>query len=63
MIELCRCGGGICAHGSCTRCDRFCEHCGAGGRQYYEDRMEDSGGSYRDREEEDQFRPVEESRW
>jgi hypothetical protein len=50
-VELCRCGGAICAHGSCTRCDRFCEHCGAGGRQYYEDRMEETGGSYNEREE------------
>lgn len=51
MIELCRCGGAICPHGTCTRCDRFCQHCGASGRQYYEDRMEDSGGSYNEREE------------
>ena len=56
MIELCRCGGAICAHGACTRCDSFCEHCGSGGRQYYEDRMEDSGGSYRGREEDEEDR-------
>lgn len=50
MIELCRCGGAICAHGTCTRC-QYCSHCGESGRAYYEERMEDSGGSYRDREE------------
>ena len=41
MIELCSCGGAICAHGTCTRCQGFCAHCGPGGRQYYED-MADS---------------------
>lgn len=51
MVELCRCGGAICAHGLCTREDN-CPSCGWSGRNYYEERMEDSGGSYREREEE-----------
>jgi len=59
MIELCKCGGAICAHGSCTRCDNFCEHCGSGGRQYYEDRMEESRGSYDEREEQFEY----ENKW
>lgn len=63
MIELCRCGGAICPHGACTRCDRFCEHCGASGRQYYEDRMEESGGSYNEREEQYQQQERESGRW
>ena len=55
MIELCRCGGAICAHGTCTRCQGFCEHCGASGREYYEDRMERSGGSFNQREEDERY--------
>lgn len=41
LIEQCECGGAICSHGNCTRC-RYCEHCGPGGREYYEERLADA---------------------
>lgn len=65
MIEQCRCGGAICSHGRCTRCN-FCKHCGTHGREVYEDQLAealdaergyapvDSYDYWRDVEEEDQ---------
>lgn len=41
MIEQCECGGAICPHGLCTRC-QWCPNCGAGGRAYYEEQLAES---------------------
>jgi hypothetical protein len=41
LIEQCECGGAICSHGTCTRC-QYCPHCGPGGREHYEDMLADA---------------------
>lgn len=53
MIEVCRCGGAICSHGTCVKC-QGCRHCGRDGANYYQDRVDNyfEGMSREEREEE-----------
>ena len=40
MIEVCKCGGAICAHGNCVKCEG-CLECGPHGSSYYQERVDD----------------------
>lgn len=40
MVEMCRCGGAVCAHGMCVKCEG-CRECGPHGSSYYQGLVDD----------------------